>query len=132
MNRMNQDEQPPQQNARDRILELTIPGWLHLRMPSEFTYTGAALLNNVSQGLLHTFIRHWDQWETVIPEIRTLLQGELAPIQQFLQQIQSARTSVTARNAAQNLQRFLSSCCDEGLLSKFFFRIFIFFLFFLI
>uniref|UniRef100_A0A7E4ZVL9 Peptidase_M13_N domain-containing protein n=1 Tax=Panagrellus redivivus TaxID=6233 RepID=A0A7E4ZVL9_PANRE len=47
--------------------------WLHVPLPEIFNYTAAIMRNRVTQGLLHTLLRHAHQWEAHIPALTPLL-----------------------------------------------------------
>uniref|UniRef100_A0A7E4ZYE4 Gly-zipper_Omp domain-containing protein n=1 Tax=Panagrellus redivivus TaxID=6233 RepID=A0A7E4ZYE4_PANRE len=62
-------------------------GWLHLRTPPNFAYTLGILTNHSYQGLLHAFIRHWDQFQRHIPELRKLISKLPIAVQDMLKKV---------------------------------------------
>uniref|UniRef100_A0A7E4VD19 DRBM domain-containing protein n=1 Tax=Panagrellus redivivus TaxID=6233 RepID=A0A7E4VD19_PANRE len=38
-------------------------------MPSACRFAAVVMMNDVKQGLLHSYIRHFDQWELVVPQL---------------------------------------------------------------
>lgn len=89
--------------------QLLLPYWLHVQFPSIFRYTGAGQLNNLYQGFMHTFVRHWDQWQDYIPELRSLIINELLEIKDLLDEILNARNKDESGNAINKLNRKLAS-----------------------
>jgi hypothetical protein len=102
-NRMIQDRgDAPQPNISRQETELIASTHLlHLRMPPQFGYTGAGHLNNAYYGLLHTFVRHSDQWLGYIPELQQIM-NRLSPIRTQLDNVRlaaNAAASTAAINA---------------------------------
>uniref|UniRef100_A0A914P9R5 Uncharacterized protein n=1 Tax=Panagrolaimus davidi TaxID=227884 RepID=A0A914P9R5_9BILA len=80
--------------------------WLHVKMPPSFNYTGAIMLNQSSQGLLHTLLRHFDEWAKLILNF----QGRINPSLQ--NQINNIGVSNNKKVAKTLLKKFVETFGD--------------------
>ena len=78
------------------------------------------MLNNTRQGLLHTFLRHSDQWLEFIPELRNIWQ-RLSPVHQLLRNIVQAQNETSARQAIQAFENDLPNQTDSTFARNFVF-----------
>nr|XP_046909919.1 uncharacterized protein LOC124491316 [Dermatophagoides farinae] len=95
-----------------KTCELIVRLWfLLLRMPNEFNYTGAITMNNAHEGLLHSFVRHFNEWNRFI-DINDILK-RLQPIRNRLDQIMRARNGNEALNFVQQLKSDIESLPND-------------------
>ena len=73
-------------------------------------------MNNFHQGLLHSFVRHFDQWSRLI-DMNDIIKT-LEPIRQRLNGIRWARDSSQARSQVEQLPRDLRSLPNQILSGK--------------
>lgn len=65
--------------------------------PTQFNFTGVFLLNNGTQGALHSFLRHHDKWADVVPNMQSYL-NRMQPVIDSIQAIQRASNMSSARS----------------------------------
>lgn len=59
---------------------------------------GVFLCNNPYQGILHSFLRHYLQWQILVPVIEVVM-DRLRPIRLFIDMVEKAPNIKTAREA---------------------------------
>jgi len=89
-----------------QIKEIFNSLWVHVRMPPNFGYTSAALLNNSFFGFQHAFLRHWKQWTQYVPGLSDVL-TQLASIQKYLKLISDARDAAHTGAAINKFEEYL-------------------------
>lgn len=111
----------PRKNLTKKMLELLARSmWQHVQMPQEFGYTGAILTNDAFQGLMHTFIRHWDQWLKYIPSLSHLMEKLPEHIRQLLQKVRDANNKKDSGNAINKLNESINNLQNETYVGKYF------------
>lgn len=72
------------------------------------------MTDNGFQGLLHTFLRHSNQWQDFIPSVATAT-AQLAPLRTNLNAIQGATNNAVARNEIGNFDTSLNAQRNAGI-----------------
>lgn len=81
--------------------------WVNLFSLS-FSSQGVFLVNNAHQGVLHSFLRHYLQWQILVPFIEVALQ-KLKPLHLFIELVAKAPNLKTSRTAISNFVAALNS-----------------------
>uniref|UniRef100_A0AC34F3K3 Uncharacterized protein n=1 Tax=Panagrolaimus sp. ES5 TaxID=591445 RepID=A0AC34F3K3_9BILA len=108
--RANFQKSPTNKEIREEFLANV---WVHVKMPSEFSYSGAIMLNCARQGLLHSILRHFDDWAKIIPGFQS---GINSDIQKQINQIGSAKTPSESRKLLDEFDSVFSGLEDASLI----------------
>ena len=84
-----------------------------------FEKKGAIMVNNLFQGLLHSFVRHGNQWESFIANFDTMTAEVLRAIGEHLNRIKMAKNSEQSRAALIALLEYLKTLDNETFVGKF-------------
>lgn len=112
----NLSNEDPHKLKKSQIEEIFNSLWIHVRMPSNFGYTSAALLNNSFHGFQHTLLRHWDQWTQYVPGLSAII-TQLASIQVYLDQIRNAQDAAQSGAAVNAFEQYLRNLAPAELTS---------------
>lgn len=106
--RMESDQdRDPKKSVEKQIEELREMLLFHLELPQELKYTSSIVLNHLGEGLLHTFVRHWNQWVRHIPELQAIIDQHLEKIKESLERIRNAETPAESRTEILILREML-------------------------
>lgn len=61
-------------------------------------FQGVFLANNPYQGVLHSFLRHFLQWQIIVPAIEVLME-RLRPVRLYIEMVEKAPNIRTSREA---------------------------------
>lgn len=76
--------------------------------PGQFNFSGVFLTNHGYQGVLHSFLRHNDQWAAIQPYVDQAL-GRMKVLRSQIDQIRNAYNASTARSNTNSFLRQLRS-----------------------
>uniref|UniRef100_A0A7E4ZVE4 BLOC-1-related complex subunit 5 n=1 Tax=Panagrellus redivivus TaxID=6233 RepID=A0A7E4ZVE4_PANRE len=74
---------------------------LSVKMPMACRADASVYVNDVKEGVLHSYIRHYRQWEAAVPQLRSVKSQLPSDIQQLIDDIGSSKQQTMNRATAE-------------------------------